>query len=106
MGTCVRAELLVRDEFNTAGGPDYANGIYQSGKDLCDSAGNATCEGGTIIGYDSSSAWTNTSTFIDAYANLVRLYHRTYSGTYTGRPITTALTGKTNVYAKATIQFV
>ena len=94
-----QGSILVRDEFNTTGGPDYANGLYESGSDIGDAGGNATCTGGSIVGFDSSKAW-NQAGYFDAYANVIRLLHRTYGATYEGREISASVAGKTKAYAR------
>ncbi len=97
--------LLVREEFNTSSTtPDYTNGIYRSGWDLVDTNGNMTCSGGSIVGFDETTAWDipsgqSSGTFFDAYAGLLRMAQRTYGGTYVGRAITNSMVGKTEGYA-------
>ena len=103
VGVRTDADVLVRDEFNTTGGPDYANGLYSSGADIGDTGGNATCTGGTIVGFDASKAW-NQAAYFDAYANVLRLLHRTYGATYEGRGIVADLSGKTVAYARTSMR--
>ncbi len=99
------AGLLVREEFNTdSSHPDYTNGIYRSGRDLVDTNGNATCSGGSIVGFDESSAWKIPSTqsngnYFDAYDGFMRIVKRTYGAVYVGRETSIDLNGKTQAYA-------
>ena len=101
-GMRANAAVLVRDEFNTAPSGDYTNGIYLNGADL-GATGNATCTGGTILGFDTSEAW-NLAYYFDAYNNSLRLLHRTYGATYEGREISVSLEGKTKAFVRTSVR--
>ena len=96
------AELLVRDEFNSAVPGIFTNGIYTSGLDLGD-PGNSNCYGGTIVGFDSSTAWTDSS-YIEAYAGVMRVKSTQYSLTSSGRAITISMAGRTEAYGKVAMR--
>ncbi len=102
MGIQAEASLLVRDEFNSAVPGEPANGIYTSGVDLGD-VGNANTAGGSIVGFDSSTSWTDSS-YIEAYASVMRVKSTKYSLTSSGRAITTSMAGKTEAYGKVVMR--
>ena len=102
LGLHADAALLIYEEFNTTGGPDYTGGLYLSAGDLGD-VGNSNCYGGTIVGYDGSTAWTDSS-YIEAYANLMRIRSTQYSWNDSGRAITNSMVGRVKAYGKMTIR--
>ncbi len=98
----VRAALLVHESFEASNTSDYTNGVYLDQADIVDLAGNATCTGGSIVGFDETEAWDayDTGYSFDAYSGALKLVARSSSQDYVGRRHVVEMGGKSRVYAR------
>lgn len=98
-----QAVLIANDSFNTTGGPDYVNGLYTSGADL-KAAGNATCSGGSIVGFETTTGWAG-SGYYDAYANMTRLVASDSATTrWLDRGLTADMSAKTSAFGSMVLR--
>ena len=102
MSLHAQAALLVGDEFNTSSVPNYTGGVYLDGATMGDTNGNATCTGGSIVGFSVSDAWGG-HTYQVASASHLKVKGRKYSYGGVERAISADLSGKTEAYGKTRI---